>query len=264
MKLQVVPASTGLSWVKLGVKTFFSQSLALSGLFFMFMAVMLVLSAVPLVGTAVSLALVPAATVGLMAASQEAAAGRFPMPVLLITAFRSGMERARPMLVLGGMYAAALLLVLGIATLLGPESGAPAPAIKGEVTPQAMRAALMGQGMWVVMLAYVPVLMAFWHAPALVHWHGVSPGKSLFFSAMACWRNKGAMLVYGLGWMGVFLVVGFFMSLLGAMLGGASALTIIVYPMVLFLASMFHASIYFTFRDSFDTGEPPELAEPAA
>jgi hypothetical protein len=263
MKLQVVPASTGLSWVKLGVKTFFGQPLALSGLFFIFMALVSVLSAVPLVGTAVSLALVPAATVGLMAASREAAAGRFPMPVLLITAFRSGMDRARPMLVLGGLYAGAMLLVLGIATLMGTGS-TPVPTVNGEVTPEGMRAAFESQGIWVVMLAYMPVLMAFWHAPALVHWHGVSPGKSLFFSVMACWRNKGAMLVYSLGWVGVFVVVGFFVALLGAMLGGASALTIIVYPMVLFMASMFHASIYFTFRDSFDTGEPPALSEPEA
>ncbi|MDP2417965.1 MAG: hypothetical protein Q8M33_10825, partial [Hydrogenophaga sp.] len=61
-----------------------------------------------------------------------------------------------------------------------------------------------------------------------------------------------------------FLLMGLLMSLLGAMLGGASALGLIMYPMVLFMASMFHTSIYFTFRDSFDTGEPPELAEPTA
>ncbi|MDZ4186520.1 MAG: BPSS1780 family membrane protein [Hydrogenophaga sp.] len=264
MKLQIVPASTGLSWVKLGVKTFFRQPLAMSGLFFMFMATVSLLSVVPVIGSAISLALVPAATVGLMAASREAAAGRFPMPVMLLTAFRSGAERARPMLVLGGMYAGALLLVLGLAALMGSAGGTPMELPGGEVTPEAMRTAFLSQGMWVAMLAYVPVLMAFWHAPALVHWHGVSPGKSLFFSIMACWRNKGAMLVYSLGWLGVFLLMGLMMSLLGAMLGGASALGLIMYPMVLFMASMFHTSIYFTFRDSFDTGEPPELAEPTA
>lgn len=255
MKLNAVPASTGLSWVKLGVKTFFSQPLAMSGLFFMFMAVVSVLSVVPLIGTPVSLALVPAATVGLMAASREALAGRFPMPLLLLTAFRSGKDRARAMLILGGMYAGALLLVLGMAALLGPADGTPVPLTDGEVTPEAMRTAFVSQGMWVAMLAYVPVLMAFWHAPALVLWHGVSPGKSLFFSVMACWRNKGAMLAYTFGWVGVFILMGLVMSLLGAMLGGASALSFVMYPMVLFMASMFHTSIYFTFRDSFVTDE---------
>ncbi|MFN3496378.1 MAG: BPSS1780 family membrane protein [Hydrogenophaga sp.] len=262
MKLHIVPASTGLSWVKLGVKTFFRQPLAMSGLFFMFMAVVSVLSVVPVIGTALSLALVPAATVGLMAASREAVEGRFPMPVTLITAFRSGMDRARPMLMLGGMYAGALLLVLGVAALMGPAGGTPVELADGEITPEAMRTAFISQGMWVAMLAYVPVLMAFWHAPALVHWHGVSPGKSLFFSLMACWRNKGAMLVYTLGWVGVFMLTGLVMSLLGALLGGAGALNLIMYPMVLFMASMFHTSIYFTFRDSFvtDDADPVEPA----
>ena len=263
MKLHIVPASAGLSWVKLGVKTFFRQPLAMSGLFFMFMAVVSLLSIVPFIGSAISLALVPAATVGLMAASREAVAGRFPMPATLLTAFRSGAQRARPMLILGGMYAGALLLVLGLAALVGPE-GAPVELTDGEVTPEAMRSAFVSQGMWLAMLVYVPVLMAFWHAPALVQWHGVSPGKSLFFSAMACWRNKGAMLVYTLGWVGVFMMMGLVTSLLGALLGGASALSLIMYPMVLFMASMFHTSIYFTFRDSFDTGEPLEPAGPTA
>ena len=40
MKLSVVPARAALAWVKLGVKTFFRQPLALSGLFFMFLAAM--------------------------------------------------------------------------------------------------------------------------------------------------------------------------------------------------------------------------------
>lgn len=264
MKLHIVPANTGLSWVKLGVKTFFRQPLAMAGLFFMFMSVVSVLSLVPVLGSAISLVLVPAATVGLMAASREAVEGRFPMPVTLITVFRSGMARAKPVLMLGLLYAIALMLVMGMAALFGSVDGAPVELPEGDVTPEAMRNVFANPGMWAAMLAYVPVLMAFWHAPALVHWHGVSPGKSLFFSLMACWANKGAMLLYTLGWVGVFMLIGLGMSLLGAMLGGASGLNLILYPMVLFMASMFHTSIYFTFRDSFDTDEPPEQAAPTA
>ena len=33
MKLNIVPARTGIQWVKLGIQTFFRQPLALSGLF---------------------------------------------------------------------------------------------------------------------------------------------------------------------------------------------------------------------------------------
>jgi uncharacterized membrane protein len=78
MKLNIVPARTGIQWVKLGIQTFFRQPLALSGLFFMFMAVMSIASMVPLIGSALALALLPAATLGLMAATQEATRGKFP------------------------------------------------------------------------------------------------------------------------------------------------------------------------------------------
>ena len=50
MKLKIVPPRTGIQWVKSGVLTFFRQPLALSGLFFMFVAVMSVVSLVPVVG----------------------------------------------------------------------------------------------------------------------------------------------------------------------------------------------------------------------
>ena len=72
MKLNIVPARTGVVWVKLGVRTFLKQPLALTGLFFMYMAAVLVLSQLPQVGPVLGAMLVPAATLGLMAASAPA------------------------------------------------------------------------------------------------------------------------------------------------------------------------------------------------
>ena len=252
MRLHPVPASQGLSWVKLGARTCFRPPLAMAGLFFMFMAVVSVLSVIPVLGSLLAITLVPAATIGLMAASREAHEGRFPMPALLITAFRGGMDKARPMLVLGAIYAVVLTVLMGLATLAAP-SEVPAIGPDTEITPDMLREAMFGPGMLVMMLLYIPVLMAFWHAPALVHWHGISPVKSLFFSALACWRNKGAMLAYGAGWVGVFLLGGLTISFLATLMGGAQALAMFMDPAVLLLAAMFHTSVYFTFRDSFDT-----------
>ena len=255
MKLNVVRARTGLSWVRLGVRTFLRQPLAMGGLFFMFMGAVSVLSIVPLLGPPLALALVPAATLGLMAASREAEAGRFPMPLTLVTAFRQGPKNTQAMLVLGGAYAAALMLLMLLAALL---AGEPPAAPAGDVTPEAMRQALADSNIWWLLFLYLPVMAGFWHAPALLHWHGVSPVKALFFSFMGCWANKGAMLVFLAGWMGVMLLVGLVLSLLAGLLGTA-ALQVILYPLVLLMASMFHTSIWFTFRDSFigdDTATP--------
>jgi hypothetical protein len=105
---------------------------------------------------------------------------------------------------------------------------------------------------------HAPLFLLFWHAPALVHWHGVSPVKSLFFSAVACLRNFGAHLVYGLAWLAVFLGVGSVIGILGLMLGGAAVAQALLMPTALLLAAMFSTSIYFTFRDCFSSSDETE------
>jgi len=242
MKLNIVPARTGITWVKLGIQTFFKQPLALAGLFFMYMAAATLASLIPVIGVVLALAIVPAATLGLMAATQEATKGKFPMPAILVSAFRAGRQRGRAMLVLGFLYAAACLVIVSIVPLFFdvPVSR------ESALTPE------MQGVMLVVMLLYLPVSVLFWHAPALVHWHGVSPVKSLFFSAVVCFRNAGAYTLFGLAWMVVLIVVGLVVSMLAGLLASPEAAAALVMPAALLMAAMFSTSIYFTFRDSFD------------
>lgn len=253
MKLRSVPASTGLEWVKLGIRTFVRQPLAMSGLFFLFLAAVSVLSLVPVVGAALVALLTPAVNLGLMVATREASNGRFPMPATLVSAFRAGPVKARSMWALGGAYGLCMIAVMALASLL--EMGAPAAPAMENASPEAlMQATLSSPALWTAMIVMLPLQMLFWMAPALLYWHGVPPVKSVFFSALACWANKGALIVFMLAWLGVFSLLGVVASLLGAVLGH-----VVLYPAVLFMVSMFFTSIYFVFRDSFF-----EAAEPAA
>ena len=252
MKLNIVPARTGLTWVKLGAATFLRQPLALTGLFFMYMAAVLVISQVPVLGIVLAAMIVPAATLGLMAATAEASSGRFPMPTVLLSAFRAGRQRGRAMLVLGALYTGGSLIATVIGSLLTGGSGATA----GEAPAQGVDARTV-----VVLVLHLPLVLLFWHAPALVHWHGVPPVKSLFFSAVACLRNIGALMVYGLAWLLVFLLAGFAISTVGMMMGGVAVARSIMMPTVLVLVAMFSTSLYFTFRDSFHADDPQELPD---
>lgn len=248
MKLNIVPARTGIQWVKLGMKTFARQPLALAGLFFMYMAVVIVLAQLPVVGVVIGGMLVPAATLGLMAASAEAAKGRFPMPSVLISAFRAGRQRVRAMLLLGVIYTLASKLATEAANLAIGWAG---------VSTRDIDAATL-----LALLLHAPLFLMFWHAPALVHWHGVTPAKSLFFSLVACLRNLGAFLVYGLTWLMVFLAVGMVFGLVGGLIGGPDVARAVMMPTALLLAAMFSTSIYFTFLDCFVATTP--LPEPRA
>jgi len=251
MKLNIVPARTGFVWVRLGLQTFLRQPLALTGLFFMYMVAVLLVAQIPVVGPVASGVLVPAATLGLMAASAEAAKGRFPMPSVLLSAFRVGRQRARAMLILGGIYAACSLAAIELALLIVGTQ--PAVSDATDFDPVTMTALGL----------HTPLILMFWHAPALVHWYGVPPAKSLFFSVVACLRNFPAMLVFGLTWTALFLASGTLFGLIGGMIGGPAGARAVITPVALIAVAMFSTSIYFTFRDSFLQTQEPNSSDTA-
>ena len=109
---------------------------------------------------------------------------------------------------------------------------------------------------WTAAALYAPLSLIFWHAPALVHWHQIDPVKSLFFSAMACWKNLGAFMVYALGWIGCFLVAGVVVALLASLFDSPTMAATVMLPVALIMAAMFFSSVYATFRDSFTADEP--------
>lgn len=252
MKLHIVPAKQGILWVKAGMRTFMRQPLALSGLFFMFLAVVSLVSVIPVLGSALALTLLPAATLGLMAATREADSGKFPMPTVLISAFRAGRQQLRAMLILGVLYALGFVLVLAFSALIDGGKCARLYLIGGPMTAEMLQEGDFQLAVLLVSALYLPLSLMFWHAPALVHWHGIPPVKSLFFSLVACLRNMGAFMVYGLAWMGAFLVFGIIMAIVTVLLGSADAMAALLYPAAMLMLAMFFTSIYYSFLDSFE------------
>lgn len=271
MKLNIVPARTGIDWVKSGIRVFWRQPMAMAALFFMTMASMSLASMVPLIGSALALVLLPSATLAMMVASAEAVQGRFPMPTVLLVAFRTGRQRLRDMLILGVLYAVGFLAVMAFSALF--DGGLFAQVYLGG-TPMTREIAENPQfqtAMWVSMALYLPLSLLFWHAPGLVHWHGVPPIKSLFFSIVACVRNFGAFVVYGMGWLGVFALGGVLVSVVSTLLvvlglfsaeSAPSAIGGLMLGLAMVMAAMFFSSIVFTFRDCFAPPDAPEAAPP--
>lgn len=255
MKLVIVPARAGATWVKLGLRTFFRQPLAFTGLFLIFVALVSLLSAIPWIGNILGLALMPPITLGFFVASRQASQGRFPMPTVLLSAFRSGPHPARNMAALGALYAAAVLLALAVSATADGGTFARMYLLGGDIdmatmqSPEFELAALLALGV------YLPVSMMFWHAPALVQWHAVSPVKSLFFSLMGCWRNIRAFTVYTMVWFGVFMGVALLVAFLGMLLGSEDGVSVLLFPALLVTAAAFFASILFSFEACFDATE---------
>jgi hypothetical protein len=250
MQIHSLSASTGAVWLRDGWRLLKRQPLALAAMVVMYSFALLVPATIPFVGLALLGVLSPFATLGLMAACREAAAGRAPTPAVFAQPLQDAVRR-KLLFRLGVIHAGLLLVVSALANLLvrpvplAPEDSA---ALDGE---RLVQVALL-------LLLYSPVMVAMWFAPMLSGWHGLAPGKAMFGSAVACWRNKGAMLVYGLLMTAVLTGVSFLaVALLGALLSSTQVLSMLLAPVGLALMTFVQASFYPMYRSIF-TETPAE------
>jgi len=272
MKLHIVPARTGAEWVRLGLKTFWRQPLAFISLFFLLMALISTVSLLPLVGSVLAPILLPFMTLGLMVATSVAytdnaegagIAGHAQRPTgsALFVAVAGALRTEWSSLVKLGVISAAYFVVAVLLTSF-IDGGQLARAYLLDDMPSAETIASSDfqVARMFLMCLNLPLSLAMWHAPALVHWHGVEPVKSIFFSVVALFRNFGAYALFVLAWFGVFLLAGIGMGLIatvligvGAAAGGAALIgNVLIVGSALVLAAMSLSSTWFTFRDSFD------------
>lgn len=265
MKLHLVPARTGVEWVRTGLKTFWRQPLAFVSLFFFFMAVISVVSQIPLLGSLVAPVLLPFMTLGLMVATSVAFAndtGKPTSPAMFVAAARAMRSEWRPMLVLGVISAVYFVAAVCLSALFDGGELARVYLLDADLTQEIAASADFQKARLLVMLLNLPLSLAMWHAPALIHWYKVEPVKSLFFSVVALFRNFSAYFMFGLCWFGVFLIAGLALGLLATLLaafgmlglgGGPSTIGgALMVGSALILAAMSLSSTWFTFRDSFN------------
>lgn len=251
MKLNVVPARTGSAWVKQGIQTFWRQPLALSGLFFLFTGLISLTSLLSYVGTFVGLMLLPAISLGLMAAAREADLGRFPMPRIMFIAFQQGADQSKRMVWMGFVYAVLFCLVLAVSTLFDNGEFARLYLVGGSMGEDTVLSEPFQMAAIFCLLMYLPLTALFWHAPALVHWHDQPLAKSIFFSAMACLTNWRAFLVFGLTWAAIFIGTSLILGLVSVIADDGQLSMMLMLPAMMLLAAMFFASSYHSFRECF-------------
>jgi hypothetical protein len=218
---------------------------------------MTILARVPYVGLAAGSVVMPAITVSFLAMCGELERGR-PLEAKLAAA---GFRRNLPtLLVLGGLYLAATAAIFAATwgiddgtlarwMLLG-QSEAP-PAGEERSLPWAVAVALV---LW------VPVQLAFWFAPPLVAWDGMSAPKALFFSFFAALRNWAAFLVFALlasGAAGLFaaLVLG-----LHGTRAGPGVVPTFVFLLLIVTVPLYYATLYASYKDVFPRGGASDAA----
>jgi hypothetical protein len=261
MRLTHVPALQGAQWLKRGIAVFARAPLAFSWLLMAFVLIgLLVAGLLPVIGLLLVLASPPLLSLGFMIATRRLAdGGTAPGFSVFVEPFRVPRRQLVALIQLCVAYAVLLALIVWLSDvisggklLVAPGSGTvDVEQLMARVRDSDINRALL-IGTTLVMLLSVP----FWHAPALVHWAQQGVGQALFSSTLACWRNRGALGVYGLALIGLNVVVSWLATL--------PALLLDSMPVAMFagligsvaLWSVFYASLYFTYADSFDETSP--------
>jgi hypothetical protein len=267
MKLQTVPARQGASWVRNGFRVFFKRPMAFTALFTVFLFAAFLLQVVPLIGPVLFLVALPLVSAGFMIATQQVLQERQPLPGVFLEPLRIDAARRKAMIQLGLAHAVGTFAIMWLCNQVDSGKLQALQQMRMDETTdsQAMVALMMDpQFQWDILLRFglLSLLsLPFWHAPAITHWGGQSWGKAIFFSSVACWRNKAAFAVYGVTWVGVILLFSVMAQLVFSLLGNPRLIVLAAVPASLMFWTVFYASLFFTFADCFAQDPPPEPLE---
>ncbi|WP_233870771.1 BPSS1780 family membrane protein [Paraburkholderia adhaesiva] len=263
MQLIEVPAKTGYVWFRQGIWLFRRSPLAFLTLFFTYLLVGTLISAIPVVGAVLPLIFVPGVAVGFMAACRDTIAGKPVFPTILVDGFRAyGQTTAKRLFALGGIYVAAMALVLAASALVDGGTLLQLMTVGGSMDAESFGNSETPLALLASMVLYVPVAMLFWFAPVLTAWHDVPPAKAMFFSLVSCWRNKGAFVVYWALWMAVSISVSLVLTLLAQALGAGEFAPALLMAALIVVVTMLYCSFYATYRGCFGVQEQ-QAGDPA-
>lgn len=258
MKLRQVPARQGALWVRNGFRIFFRKPIAFAMLFASFLFAGLVFMLLPYVGGLLLLMALPLATLGFMLGTQAALKGNSPTAAVFWQPLRVDKARRLSMLKLGLVYAACTVAILWLADgvdggkfdalqALMADSKTPAEEIQKRLLDPQLQSGLAVRFGLASLLS-----LPFWHAPALVHWGAQGWAKAMFFSTVACWRNKAAFAVYGLVWLAVVLLFAALLNTIFVALDATRFVPAAAMPAGLMFSTVFYASLFFSFVDCFE------------
>ena len=247
MEARQVAAGRGWQWVVQGFALFRKNPLIWLALFAVYLIIVLVLSVIPMVGPLVSMLLSPVFSAGFLLGCKALEQGEELELAHLFAGFRSNTAQ---LITVGGVYLVGNVVVAGIVMLLGSGTLLNMGLLANPQPDPALLAGALG-GMMLALLGglflLVPLLMAYWFAPALVVFDNMHAVDAMKLSFAACWRNMVPFLVYGL--------VTFVLAMLAAIPFGLGFLVLV--PTVT-------ASFYASYKDVFGEQTTPEPLQDVA
>ncbi|HUH59017.1 MAG TPA: BPSS1780 family membrane protein [Candidimonas sp.] len=254
MQAAILPFTSGWSWIQEGFKLFKRQPMAMFFWSLMTGFLITVSYLIPLFGQMALIASTPILTFITLSACRNIASGRPMLLSMWLEPLRDQATRRR-LFGLGLAYLVCCLAGGFLATLPYMDGLMAAMDAEGSIDEEALIAAMRGPFITFALI-YIVISALFWHAPALIGWHGVKITQALFFSMVACWRNKFPFLVYGASWAAIFFavqMVGSFLATLGISPG---TVQMMLTPVNIMVAAVLYCSFYPAYVSVFGSQTP--------
>ena len=250
MKLNTVAPKEGYTWIRQGIWLFKQNPLGFLMLVFMYVFAAQLAVIIPVIGVFAVLLLTPTLSVGFMTACRQAIQKERIRPTVYLVALQSGELIRKRILQLGLIYAALILLLSFVLSLLVDfEMLIPLLTSDTVITPEALRQ------IYLVLLfgaiLYIPVAMLMWFSPVLVAWADMSVSQALFSSWLACWTNKAAFFFYLSIWSVVLIAIPLTIGMLFDALDFGQAASFLVAPISMAGLTLMHCSFYATWKACF-------------
>ena len=254
MKLNTVATKEGYTWIRQGIWLFKQNPLGFLMLVFMYVFAAQLAVILPVIGVFAVLLLTPTLSVGFMTACRQAIQKERIRPTVYLVALQSGELIRKRILQLGLIYAALILLLSFVLSLLVDfEMLIPLLTSDTVITPEALRQ------IYLVLLfgaiLYIPVAMLMWFSPVLVAWADMSVSQALFSSWLACWTNKAAFFFYLSIWSVVLIAIPLTIGMLFDALDFGQAASFLVAPISMAGLTLMHCSFYATWKACFTEDE---------
>jgi len=254
MKLNYVAPKEGYTWIRQGIWLFKQNPLGFLMLVFMYVFAAQLAVIIPVIGVFAVLLLTPTLSVGFMTACRQAIQKERIKPSVYIAALKSSPIVRKRILQLGLVYAAMIVLLSFILSLLVDfELLLPLMTSDKPITPEALRQIYLV--LFFGAMLYVPVAMLMWFSPVLVAWEDMSVPQALFSSALACWSNKAAFFLYLSIWSAILIAIPLTIGMIFDAINLGQVASFIIAPISMAGLTVMHCSFYATWKACFTDNE---------
>jgi hypothetical protein len=201
-----VSVSSGWQWIVQGFGLFRKSPVIWIALMFVYLLISMGLSLFKLVGPIILNLLAPVFVAGFMLGCRALDADEELELNHLFAGFK--LQTAQ-LVTVGGIYLAGIIIVVGI-MFAGSDSGMLGVLLSGKKLDEQQTAAALGENFMLTALlgsaVLIPLIMAYWFAPLLVAFHGLSAMEAMKQSFMACLQNILPFFVYSVISMALLLL----------------------------------------------------------